>query len=112
MRKAFAINVGLLGGGYHEIEEVTRATYDSAFMRMERQGNRFGLIVYDEVHHLPGEMYSHAAEMCIAPNRLGLTSPPERADGRHVLLDTLVGPVAYERGIRELSGEYLAEYRI
>ena len=112
LSKAFAIDVGLLGGGYHEIEDVTIAAYDSAFMHMERLGNRFGLIVFDEVHHLPGEMYSHAAEMCIAPNRLGLTAPPERADGRHVLLDTLVGPVAYERGIRELSGEYLAEYRV
>lgn len=112
LSKAFAIDVGLLGGGYHEIEDVTVATYDSAYMHMERLGNRFGLIVFDEVHHLPGEMYSHAAEMCIAPNRLGLTATPERADGRHVLLDTLVGPVAYERGIRELSGEYLAEYRV
>ena len=103
LSKAFAIDVGLLGGGYHEIEDVTVATYDSAYMHMERLGNRFGL---------PGEMYSHAAEMCIAPNRLGLTATPERADGRHLLLDTLVGPVAYERGIRELSGEYLAEYRV
>ena len=112
LSKAFAIDVGLLGGGYHEIEDVTVATYDSAYMHMERLGNRFGLIVFDEVHHLPGEMYSHAAEMCIAPNRLGLTATPERADGRHVLLDTLVGSVAYQRGIRELSGEYLAEYRV
>ena len=105
LSKAFAIDVGLLGGGYHEIEDVTVATYDSAYMHMERLGNRFGLIVFYEVHHLSGEM-------CIAPNRLGLTATPERADGRHVLLDTLVGPVAYERGIRELSGEYLAEYRV
>jgi superfamily II DNA or RNA helicase len=103
LSKAFAIDVGLLGGGYHEMEDLAVSTYDSAYMHMERLGNRFGL---------PGEMYSHAAEMCIAPNRLGLTATPERADGRHVLLDTLVGPVAYERGIRELSGEYLAEYRV
>ena len=40
LSKAFAIDVGLLGGGYHEIEDVTIATYDSAFMHMERLGNR------------------------------------------------------------------------
>ena len=112
LSKAFAIDVGLLGGGYHEIEGVTVATYDSAYMRMERLGNRFGLIVFDEVHHLPGEMYSHAAEMCIPPQPLGANRPPGRADGRHVLLDTLIGAVTNERGIRELSGEYLAEYRV
>ena len=112
LTRSFAVEVGLLGGGYHELADLTVATYDSAYMQMDRYGNRFGLIVFDEVHHLPGEMYSHAAEMCLAPYRLGLTATPERADGRHVLLDTLVGPIAYERGIRALSGEYLAEYRV
>ena len=109
---AFATEVGLLGGGYHELADLTVTTYDSAYRYLDRYGNRFGLAVFDEVHHLPGEMYSHAAEMCIAPYRLGLTATPERADGRHVLLDTLVGPCAYERGIRALSGEYLADYRV
>ncbi len=110
--KAFAIEVGLLGGGYHEIQDLTVSTYDSAYMHMERYGNRFGLVIFDEVHHLPGEMYSHAAEMAIAPYRLGLSATPERADGRHILLDTLVGPIVYEKGIRDLSGDYLAEYRV
>lgn len=109
---AFATEVGLLGGGYHELADLTVATYDSAYRYLDRYGNRFGLAIFDEVHHLPGEMYSHAAEMCIAPYRLGLTATPERADGRHVLLDTLVGPLAYERGIRALAGEYLADYRV
>ena len=112
LSRTFEVEIGLLGGGYHELADLTVATYDSAYMHMERYGNRFGLIVFDEVHHLPGQMYSHSAEMCLAPYRLGLTATPERADGRHVLLDTLVGPITYERGIRELSGEYLAEYRI
>ncbi|MDP6702538.1 MAG: DEAD/DEAH box helicase, partial [Candidatus Latescibacteria bacterium] len=112
LSQSFGIEVGLLGGGYHEIEDLTVATYDSAYMHMARLGNRWGLVVFDEVHHLPGQMYSHAAEMCLAPYRLGLTATPERADGRHIMLDSLVGPIAYERGIKELSGEYLAEYRV
>lgn len=112
LTRAFATEIGLLGGGYHEIQDITAATYDSAYIHIEKIGNRFGLILFDEVHHLPGEMYSHVAEMSIAPYRLGLTATPERADGRHVLLDTLVGPIAYEKGIRELSGDYLSEYRV
>lgn len=112
LTNAFDTEVGIMGGGYHEVLDLTVCTYDSAYMHMERYGNRFGLVIFDEVHHLPGEMYSHAAEMSIAPNRLGLTATLERADGRHVLLDTLVGPTVYEKGIRELSGEYLSEYRV
>ena len=79
LTNAFDTEVGIMGGGYHEVLDLTVTTYDSAYMHMERYGNRFGLIIFDEVHHLPGEMYSHAAEMSIAPYRLGLTATPERA---------------------------------
>lgn len=107
---AFAEQIGLIGGGYYEVQDVTVTTYDSAYNHMDRLGNRWGLVIFDECHHLPGEMYSHAAEMCLAPYRLGLTATPERADGRHVLLDDLIGPQVYAKGIKELAGDYLAEY--
>lgn len=107
---AFGEQIGLIGGGYYEIQDITVTTYDSAYNHMDRLGNRWGLILFDECHHLPGEMYSHAAEMCLAPYRLGLTATPERADGRHVLLDKLIGPQVYVKGIKELSGDYLADY--
>ena len=110
LTKAFGVEVGILGGGYHDVRDLTVTTYDSAYMYADRYGNAFGLVVFDEVHHLPGEVYSHAAEMVIAPYRLGLTATPERADGRQVLLEDLVGPLVYARGIRDLSGEYLSEY--
>src|SRR5262245_11543761 len=54
LRAAFDVKVGLLGGGYHEIEPLTVTTYDSAHIHLEKWGNKFGLVVFDEVHHLPG----------------------------------------------------------
>jgi superfamily II DNA or RNA helicase len=77
---------------------------------MEHWGNRFGMVVFDECHHLPGESYALAARFCIAPFRLGLTATPERADGRESLYDELVGPVVSHRAIDELAGQYLASY--
>ncbi|MDP9424902.1 MAG: DEAD/DEAH box helicase family protein, partial [Actinomycetota bacterium] len=53
-----AVSVGLLGGGYHEVTPLTVTTYDSAYIHAERYGDRFGLVVYDEVHHLPAEKYA------------------------------------------------------
>jgi superfamily II DNA or RNA helicase len=102
--------VGILGGGYHEVEELTVSTYDSAYLHVERLGNRFALVVFDECHHLPSPSYAQIAEMSIAPFRLGLTATPERSDGRHRELERLVGPEVYQRGIKELAGSYLAEY--
>jgi superfamily II DNA or RNA helicase len=107
---AFGEQVGLIGGGYYEPHDLTVTTYDSAYSHMDRLGNRWGLVIFDECHHLPGEMYSHAAEMCLAPNRLGLTATPDRTDGRHILLATLIGPPVYTKGIKDLAGDYLAEY--
>jgi superfamily II DNA or RNA helicase len=77
---------------------------------MEHIGARFGLVVFDECHHLPSESYALAARLCLAPYRLGLTATPERADGRDIVLSELVGPTVYRKDILDLSGEYLAEY--
>ena len=104
--------VGLIGGGYYEVNLLTVTTYQSAVNTMDRLGSQWGLIVFDECHHLPGEMYSHAAEMAIAPYRLALTATLERQDGRHELLDRLIGPLVYTQGIKALAGEYLAEYEV
>src|SRR3712207_2071601 len=77
----FRAEVGLIGGGYFETGALTVTTYASAFRFMERLGNQFGLVIFDECHHLPWGVHRVAAEMCIAPFRLGLTATPERADG-------------------------------
>ena len=112
LTSAFGVDIGLLGGGYHELRDLSVGTYDSAQIHMERYGDRFGLLIFDECHHLPSPTYLHAAECAIAPFRLGLTATLERTDGREALLDERVGPVVFTRGIRDLAGEYLAEYEV
>jgi superfamily II DNA or RNA helicase len=52
-----------------------------------------------------------AAVGSLAPFRLGLTATPERADGQEALLPELIGPLVYRREIKQLAGEFLAEYR-
>ena len=112
LEKAFDQEIGLLGGGYHEIKHITVSTYDSACLHMDRLGDRFGLLIFDEVHHLPGELYQQAALASIAPYRLGLTATYERSDGKEKVLDKLVGNVAFRKSIKELSGHVLADYQV
>lgn len=107
---AFDMDIGLIGGGYNEVKDITVTTYDSAYIHMDRIGNLFGLVIFDECHHLPGETFSIGSAMCLAPFRLGLTATPERADGLHTLLEDLIGDIVYRKEITELSGDYLAEY--
>ncbi len=110
--EAFGAPVGALGGGRHDVERLTVSTYDSAAIHMERLGNRFGLVIFDEVHHLPGDLFRQAAEHVIAPFRLGLTATLERDDGRHAQLADLVGPTVFQLGIKSLAGDILADYDI
>ena len=108
---AFGDPVGLIGGGSYDIQPLTVTTYDSAYIHLERWGDRFGLLVFDECHHLPGPTYAQAAVGSLAPFRLGLTATPERADGGEAMLPSLIGPIVYRREIRQLAGDFLADYR-
>lgn len=109
--RAFGEPIGLLGGGHHEIEPITVSTYDSAHLYVDRYGARFGMLVFDEVHHLPGPTFSIAAMSSLAPFRLGLTATLERPDGAHADVEHLVGPTVYRKGIQELAGAFLASYQ-
>jgi superfamily II DNA or RNA helicase len=112
MLSCFLAEIGLIGGGYFETGAIIITTYSSAFRFMERLGNQFGLLIFDECHHLPGSVHRYAAEMAIAPFRLGLTATPERADGADVLFDQLIGPTVYRREAQHLAGEFLASYTV
>lgn len=103
LRNAFHCPVGTIGGGSHDIQPITVSTYDSALLQMEFIGNRFGLLVVDECHHLPGPMYAQIAKLAIAPWRLGLTATPERQDGLDTEYANLLGPICFRREITELS---------
>jgi superfamily II DNA or RNA helicase len=104
--------IGAVGAGEFTVEPLTVTTYDSAYLHLDRLGDRFGLVVYDEAHHLPGATYALAAKLAIAPFRLGLTATPERTDGGESRLQDLVGPIVYRKEITELAGEYLAPYEV
>jgi superfamily II DNA or RNA helicase len=110
LSEAFPQPVGAVGGGDYNPQPLTVITYDSAYNHMSHLGNRYGLIIFDECHHLPSDTYSFAARSCLAPYRLGLSATPERADGMHSRLQTLIGPIVYRRDVVELAGDYLADY--
>ena len=105
-------DAGIIGDSLFRLSPVSVTTYDSACIHMERLGNQFGMIVFDECHHLPGRVRADAARMSAAPLRLGLTATPERSDGRHTELASLIGPTVFEIPISEARGVTLADYEV
>ncbi|MCX8207438.1 MAG: DEAD/DEAH box helicase family protein [Methanothrix sp.] len=112
LREEFGADVGVLGGGLRDVKALTVSTYDSAYIHAEHLGNRFGFIIFDEVHHLPAAGYRSIAEMFASPWRMGLTATYEREDGLHEELNRLVGGRVFEKRVKELTGTHLAPFRI
>lgn len=110
--EALGYDAGIIGDQRFRVLPVSVTTYDSACIHMERLGNQFGMIVFDECHHLPGRVRADAARMCAAPLRLGLTATPDRSDGRHADLAQLIGPTLYEIPISAARGTTLADYEV
>jgi superfamily II DNA or RNA helicase len=105
-------SIGEYGDGRRIEEPVTVATFASAFRNVEILGNRFDLLVIDEVHHFGAGGGDETLEMCTAAARLGLSATlPEGETGR-VRRDALVGPVVYRASVEELAGRYLARFEL
>lgn len=112
LQKYFDNPIGMLGGGFKALEPITVSTYDTAALMVETIGNRFGLLIFDECHHLPATHYQLIAKAAIAPFRLGLSATVERSDGREELLYQLVGDMCFEGQIREMVSNVLAPYDV
>jgi superfamily II DNA or RNA helicase len=107
---AFGIEIGVISQGICDIRDVTVITYHSAYRRAGEIGDRFGLLIFDEVHHLTAPEWEEIARLAIAPFRLGLTATYDPRESKE--LNELIGPLAYWKPIRELSGKRLAPYEV
>ncbi len=109
----FSGRIGVVGDGQMSFGDVTIMTYESAYRRMDTVGDRFRMLVVDEVHNFGGGGRSECLEMCTAPFRLGLTATaPEVGSAALGRLDRLVGPVVCDIGLGDLLGTHLSDLTI
>ncbi|MFC4248237.1 DEAD/DEAH box helicase [Natribaculum luteum] len=89
-----ADQIGQYHGGIKQVRPVTIATYQIAGMDRHRSlfdDREWGLLVFDEVHHVPSDVYSRSTRLQ-SRHRLGLSASPIREDDRQAEIFTLVGP--------------------
>ncbi|WP_418282823.1 DEAD/DEAH box helicase [Halorubrum sp. DTA98] len=87
-------DIGEYHGGEKAIRPVTIATYQTAGMDRHRSlfdSRRWGLICYDEAHHISAPVFSRSAALQ-AKHRLGLSATPVRETGSEEEIYTLIGP--------------------
>ena len=106
--------IGEYSGEKKEIRPVTIATYNIITHRREKGGNfthiklfsydRWGFIIYDEVHLLPAPVFRMTSELQ-AKRRLGLTATLVREDGLEDDVFSLIGPKKLDVPWKELEAK-------
>lgn len=88
-------------GSAKEFSDLTVITYASLLRNMDRISD-YGLIVFDEVHHLFAEEYRKLGNeaLNLGKKMIGLTASP-RTMGEEELIQSRMFPYRYERTIRQ-----------
>ncbi|MBN2874611.1 MAG: DEAD/DEAH box helicase [Spirochaetales bacterium] len=112
-------NLGEYTGAAKDVRPITIATYQVLTWRPDKNSDyphfdlfrreKWGLIIYDEVHLLPAPVFRVVAEIQ-AIRRLGLTATLIREDGLQEDVFSLIGPKRYDVPWKELEAKgFIAE---
>ncbi len=84
-------------------KDIVVATAQSLLNKLDKLYNeRFGLLIWDEVHHVSADQFNKVASAIKSPFRLGLTATIVRPDGTTPLIYGMMGDIVYRITIREL----------
>lgn len=83
--------IGQYHGDEKNMEDITIATYHIAARKTPLFRQDWGLIIFDEVHHIPSKMFRKTADLQ-STRRLGLSASPVREDSRERDIFALIGP--------------------
>ena len=84
---ALGIKPGIVGDSKYIIGDyITVSLIKSAHKHRLTLSKSFGLVIVDEVHHLPAEQFTAFISSSYAKHKIGMSGTLERSDNTHVLL--------------------------
>ncbi len=98
--------IGEYHGDEKEMNDVTIATYHIAGEKTSLFRSDWGLIVFDEVHHIPSKLFRRTASLQ-STRRVGLSASPVREDSKEREIFALIGPEIGGDWARFFSQEYV-----
>ena len=78
--------IGKIGDGLLDVQDITVGIYKSVYNNIDSLKNSFSMILVDEAHLCPAEMFSTALNGLNAKIKIGISATPRRKDGKHVYL--------------------------
>ncbi len=98
--------IGEYHGDEKEMNDVTIATYHIAGEKTSLFRNDWGLIIFDEVHHIPSKLFRRTASLQ-STRRIGLSASPVREDSKEREIFALIGPEIGGDWARFFSADYV-----
>jgi hypothetical protein len=81
------IPIGMIGDGIYDPQAITVGIYKSVNNNLEHLRYNFSLVIVDECHLCPAEVFSHTLNGLAAKVKIGISATPRRKDGKHALLE-------------------------
>ncbi|CAK7270733.1 DNA repair helicase RAD25 [Sporothrix epigloea] len=102
-KSTFSGNTGIIITTYSMVTNTRERAHESAKMIKFLQSREWGLMLLDEVHVVPAQMFRRVIGNIKAHSKLGLTATLLREDDKIEDLNFLIGPKLYEANWMELS---------
>lgn len=98
--------IGEYHGDEKTMKDVTIATYHIAGEKTSLFRKDWGMIIFDEVHHIPADMFKKTATLQ-STRRIGLSASPVREDSKEKEIFALIGPEIGGDWARFFAEEYV-----
>ncbi len=102
-KSVFTGNTGIIITTYSMVTNTRERAHESAKMMHFLQNREWGLILLDEVHVVPAQMFRNVIGSIKSHSKLGLTATLLREDDKIEDLNFLIGPKLYEANWMELA---------
>ncbi|KAI0023198.1 DNA repair helicase rad25 [Xylariomycetidae sp. FL0641] len=102
-KSKFPGNTGIIVTTYPMVTQSGKRAYDSQKMMDFLTGREWGLMLLDEVHVVPANIFRKVSHSIKSHAKLGLTATLLREDDKIQDLNFLIGPKLYEANWMELS---------
>ena len=105
IKEKFIGDAGILISTYSMVTFQGKRAYDAQKMMDFIKSREWGLLLLDEVHVVPAEIFKKVLTIAAAHCKLGLTATLVREDQKIDQLNYLIGPKLYEANWMDLAKE-------
>ena len=86
------VPIGFIGDGKLQVQDITVAIYKSLINNLDTLKDRYEVILVDEAHLCPADMFSRVVNGLACRTKIALSATPTRKDGMHIVLPDYFGP--------------------